>query len=53
MRLDTFSQLLVPNKVEPTFIRSVELTAVIVLLVAPNRGVSALPDWVIREVKYS
>lgn len=52
-RLDVFSQLLIPAKVEPHAIRQVELTAVILLLVASNRGVSVLPDWVVREVKYS
>jgi len=26
---------------------------VILLLVASNRGISVLPDWVVREVKYS
>ena len=52
-RLDIFSQLLTPAKVEPRAIRQVELTAVILLLVASNRGVSVLPDWVVREVKYS
>lgn len=52
-RLDVFSQLLIPAKVEPANIRQVELTAVILLLVASNRGVSVLPDWVVREVKYS
>ena len=52
-RLDVFSQLLIPAKVEPEAIRQVELTAVILLLVASNRGVSVLPDWVVREVKYS
>ena len=52
-RLDIFSQLLTPAKVEPAAIRPVELTAVILLLVASNRGVSVLPDWVVREVKYS
>ena len=51
-RLDIFRQLLISNKVEPALICPVELTAVILLLVASNRGVSALPDWVIREVKY-
>jgi LysR family transcriptional regulator for metE and metH len=39
--------------VEPAAIRQVELTAVILLLVASNRGVAVLPDWVVREVKYS
>jgi LysR family transcriptional regulator for metE and metH len=45
--------LLTPAKVEPASIRQVELTAVILLLVASNRGVAVLPDWVVREVKYS
>lgn len=52
-RLDIFSQLLTPAKVEPATIRQAELTAVILLLVASNRGVAVLPDWVVREVKYS
>ncbi|MDH3263100.1 MAG: LysR family transcriptional regulator [Paracoccaceae bacterium] len=52
-RLDVFSQLLIPAKVEPRAVRQVELTAVILLLVASNRGVAVLPDWVLREVKYS
>ena len=52
-RLDVFSQLLTPAKVEPAGLRQVELTAVILMLVASNRGVAVLPDWVVREVKYS
>ncbi|WP_417725499.1 LysR family transcriptional regulator [Salipiger sp.] len=52
-RLDIFSQLLTPAKVEPAAIRQVELTAMILLLVASNRGVAVLPDWVVREVKYN
>jgi LysR family transcriptional regulator for metE and metH len=52
-RLDIFNQLLIPAKVEPAAIRQVELTAVILLLVASNRGISVLPDWVVREVKYN
>lgn len=52
-RLDVFSQLLTPAKVEPRGIRQVELTAVILLLVASNRGVAVLPDWVVREVRYN
>ncbi len=51
-RLDIFSQLLTPARVEPRALRQVELTAVILLLVASNRGVSVLPDWVLREVRY-
>jgi LysR family transcriptional regulator for metE and metH len=52
-RLDVFTELLTPAKVEPKAIRQVELTAVILLLVASNRGVAVLPDWVVREVKYN
>ena len=52
-RLDVFSQLLIPARVEPAAVRQAELTAVILLLVASNRGISVLPDWVVREVKYN
>ena len=52
-RLDVFTEMLTPAKVEPRAIRQVELTAVILLLVASNRGVAVLPDWVVREVRYS
>lgn len=48
-RLDVFSQLLTPAKVSPRQVRKVELTAVIMLLVASNRGVAVLPDWVLRS----
>ena len=51
-RLDVFSQLLSPAKVEPRGVRQVELTAVILLLVASGRGVAVLPDWVLRDVTY-
>lgn len=52
-RLDVFSQLLSPAKVTPAEVRQVELTAVILLLVASNRGVAVLPDWVVRQVRYN
>jgi len=52
-RLDVFSQLLSPAKVTPKSVRQVELTAVILLLVASNRGVAVLPDWVVRQVRYN
>lgn len=51
-RLDIFSTLLTPAKVEPRAVRQVELTAVMLLLVASGRGVAVLPDWVLRDVKY-
>ncbi len=52
-RLDIFSQLLTPAKVEPAAVRQVELTAMILLLVASNRGVAVLPDWVVRQVRFN
>ncbi len=52
-RLDVFTELLTPARVEPRAIRQVELTAVILLLVASGRGVTVLPDWVLREVRTS
>ncbi|EEW26343.1 LysR family transcriptional regulator [Rhodobacter ferrooxidans] len=50
-KLDVFTELLTPAKVEPRGQRQVELTAVILMLVAANRGVSVLPDWVLRGVR--
>lgn len=51
-RSDVFSLLLTPARVEPKAHRPVELTSVILMLVASGRGVAVLPDWVLREVKY-
>lgn len=50
-RLDVFITLLDPARVVPRSVRQVELTAVILMLVASNRGVSVLPDWVVRQVR--
>jgi LysR family transcriptional regulator, regulator for metE and metH len=50
-RLDVFSEVLTPARVEPRATRAVELTAVILMLVAANRGVAVLPDWVLRDIK--
>ncbi|MDQ2064906.1 LysR family transcriptional regulator [Xinfangfangia sp. CPCC 101601] len=51
-KLDVFSEILTPAKVEPRAHRTAELTAVILMLVASGRGVAVLPDWVMREVKW-
>lgn len=48
-RLDVFSHFLTPAKVEPAAIRTVEQTAVALMLVAAGRGVAVLPDWVLRR----
>lgn len=50
-RLDVFTELLFPAGVTPQAIRQVELTAMILILVASQRGVAVLPDWVVRDVK--
>lgn len=52
-RLDVFTGLLGPARVEPLAVRQVELTAVILMLVASGRGVTVLPDWVVREARGS
>ncbi|MER5170748.1 LysR family transcriptional regulator [Thioclava sp. GXIMD2076] len=51
-RSDIFSGLLTPARIEPRTHRQVELTAVILMLVAAGRGVAVLPDWVLRDVRY-
>ncbi len=50
-KLDIFTELLTPAKIEPRAQRTAELTAVILMLVGSNRGVAVLPDWVLREVR--
>ena len=48
-KLDIFKELLTPARIEPRAVRQVELTAVILMLVGSNRGVTVLPDWVVRD----
>ncbi|MBY8975098.1 LysR family transcriptional regulator [Rhodobacteraceae bacterium NNCM2] len=48
-KLDVFSQLLDPAGVDPREQRQIELTAVILLLVASGKGVAVLPDWVVSD----
>lgn len=48
-RLDVIAKFLEPNGVAPKNIRTTELTAMLIQLVASERGVSALPDWVASE----
>ncbi|WP_102226205.1 LysR family transcriptional regulator [Acidimangrovimonas sediminis] len=52
-RLDIFTEVLTPARLEPKAQREVELTAVILMLVASNRGVAVLPDWVVRAGRQS
>ncbi len=46
-RLDVFAKFLQPAGAEPRAVRQVELTAIILLLVATRKGVAVLPDWVL------
>jgi LysR family transcriptional regulator for metE and metH len=48
-RLDIFTRFLDPSDVEPQEIRTAELTAMVVQLVASGRGVASLPNWSLAE----
>jgi len=50
-RMDIFSAFLDPAGVEPASVRQVELTPVMVQLVASQRGVAALPNWALTEYR--
>ncbi|WP_371171354.1 LysR family transcriptional regulator [Aliiroseovarius sp. 2305UL8-7] len=49
-KTDVFSGLLTPNRVEPRAVRQVEMTEMILMLVAAGRGVAVMPDWVLRGI---
>lgn len=48
-RLDIMAHFLLPNGVSPANIRTTELTAMLIQLIASERGIGALPDWVVAE----
>ncbi|QUS37063.1 LysR family transcriptional regulator [Falsirhodobacter algicola] len=48
-RLDVFTRFLVPGRCAPRRHRTVETTEMMLQLVAAGRGVSAIPDWLLRE----
>ncbi len=48
-RLDVFTRFLVPGNCLPKRHRTVETTEMMLQLVAAGRGVSAVPDWILRE----
>ncbi len=50
-RLDVFRHFLDPAGISPARIRHVELTAMILQLVASGRGVAALPNWAVHEAR--
>lgn len=48
-RLDIIAKFLEPAGILPKKVRTTELTAMLIQLVASERGVAALPDWVAAE----
>ena len=48
-RLDVFTQFLVPANCRPRHHRNVETTEMMLQLVAAGRGVSAIPNWLVRR----
>ncbi len=48
-RLDVFTQFLVPVNCRPRHHRNIETTEMMLQLVAAGRGVSAIPDWLVRR----
>ena len=48
-RLDIMAHFLSPADVMPAKIRTTEMTAMLIQLVASERGVASLPDWVVAE----
>ena len=48
-RLDIFKRFLNPAEIEPQRVRKVELTTMILQLVAVKQGIAALPDWILRD----
>ncbi len=48
-RLDIMAHFLLPHHITPAQHRTTELTAMLIQLVASERGVAALPDWVVAD----
>jgi LysR family transcriptional regulator for metE and metH len=48
-RLDIFTRFLVPQNCLPKRHRTVETTDIMLQLVAAGRGVSSVPDWLLKE----
>jgi LysR family transcriptional regulator for metE and metH len=47
-RLDVFSQFLLPANLEPREHKMLESTDIMLQMVAAKRGVTALPDWLVK-----
>ncbi|MQW58654.1 LysR family transcriptional regulator [Sinorhizobium meliloti] len=48
-RLDVYTQFLVPSRCRPRRHRTAETTDLMLQLVAGKRGVSVIPDWLLRD----
>ena len=48
-RLDIFTRFLDPADIEPTQLRTAEMTVMMMQLVASGRGVCCLPNWAVHE----
>jgi len=48
-RLDIFSQFLMPAQCSPKKHKTIETTDIILQMVASNRGVAALPRWLVEQ----
>lgn len=48
-RLDIFTRFLLPAGVEPSLVRHSQINAMTLQLIASNRGVAALPCWVVNR----
>ncbi|MEJ6781031.1 LysR family transcriptional regulator [Aminobacter sp. Piv2-1] len=48
-RLDVYTQFLVPGRCRPRRHRTAETTELMLQLVAAGRGISVVPDWLLRE----
>lgn len=48
-RLDVYTQFLVPGRCRPRRHRTAESTELMLQLVAAKRGISVVPDWLLRE----
>jgi LysR family transcriptional regulator for metE and metH len=48
-RLDIVAGYLAPYGLQPTKLRTTELTPMLIQLVASGRGIAALPDWVVKD----
>lgn len=48
-RLDIYTQFLMPAGIAPKRHKAIETTDIMLQMVASNRGVAALPRWLVKE----